>query len=135
MSLSNVDDEQEVRRLFNLMIESSCEAGKPNLEHYMHDDFTGTYSNYEADRRGFTDKEMLVTKWGSQNDQTMPGASASADIQRILVSGDTAVVFALITDKIPGPDGERILKSWVSDVWVKREDKWKWLSSYESLVK
>lgn len=125
------DDEQELLRLFQLMLDSAHEGGVANLQQYMHDDFLLTYSLYEQDKRGLLNKEQIIARWGSQ--QASEG-TATVSEQRILLAGDTAVIFALITDTFSDPT-KAVVRTWVSDVWVKHHSSWRWLASHESFLK
>lgn len=131
MLSQSVDDEQEVLRLFKLMIDSAHQAGAANLNHYIADDFLLTYSLYEQDKRGFWTKEQVVAKWGSQ--QPDDGIAIISD-QRLLLSGDTAIIFALVTDKFPDQTKQDV-RTWISDVWVKHNGEWRWLASHETFLK
>jgi|FLYN01.1.fsa_nt_gi ketosteroid isomerase-like protein len=125
-------DEQELLRLMQLMMDSAHVGGATTLNHYIHEDFLLTYSLYEQDKRGFMNKEQVIAKWGSQ--QPDSGTSIASE-QRVHLSGDTAVIFALITDKLRDQTGERTIRTWISDVWVKRNGEWQWFASHESFLK
>lgn len=127
-----MDDTKELLRLTQLMIASAHQEGVATLQRYMADEYLLTYSLYEQEKHGFMTKEQIIAKWGSQ----LPGSgTCEASEQRVLLSGDTAIVYGLITDKIPQPDGEKISRTWVSDTWVKRHGEWRWLASHESFLK
>jgi hypothetical protein len=132
MTVSHVDDEQELLRLMRLIMDSCHEDGVANLNRYIHDDFLISYYNYEQDKKGILTKEQIIGHWGKQKAES---GTAIASEQRVHLSGDTAVIFALITDTFHEPSGDRISKTWVSDVWVKRDGEWRWFASHETLLK
>jgi hypothetical protein len=131
MTTPTVDDEQELLRLVKLMFDSAHKGGVPILNHYIDDDFLSTYSLYEQDKRGFINKEQVIAKWGSQDKND---GKAVVSEQRLLISGDTAVYFALVTDKF-ADQTHKDIRTWISDVWVKRNGEWRWLASHEFYLK
>ncbi len=127
-------DEQELLRLQRLASEASQRADAATLNRIIADDFLMTYSRGKPDSYGkFLTKAQVLKKWGTPN----PDISSSFAIsdQRVHISGNTAVIFALITDKWRDKEGvEHTMDSWVSDVWVKRKGKWLLFSSHETLM-
>jgi hypothetical protein len=75
----------------------------------------------------------VLERWTS----TPPdGASSSAvSDQRVVVSGDTAVAFARITDTTVTKGAKETSQTWVSDVWARRSGRWQWLASHENRLR
>ena len=132
MTIPSADDEQELLRLVKLMFASAHRGGVATLKHYIDDEFLLTYSLYEQDKRGFMNKEQVIAKWGSQDEDD--GNTSVISEQRVLLSGDTAIFFGLVTDKF-SDQTKRDIRTWISDVWVKRNGEWRWLASHESFLK
>ena len=132
MTLAGTDEEQELMRLQKLVLEASDKGDKPTLERHLADDFVLTYSFAESGAYGFLNKAQAIAKWGTQN----PAAEATlVSEQQVHISGDTAIIFALIKDRFRDKSGVRVIQTWASDVWVKRNGEWRWFAAHETILK
>lgn len=126
-------DERELLRLQKLISEASERKDAATLNRYIADDFVLTISSCQPDSFGrYFDKAQVVARWTAASGAAT--ASSTVSDQRVEVFGDTAVIFARITDTVKDENGERTMRTWVSDVWVRRNGRWRWLASHENLL-
>jgi ketosteroid isomerase-like protein len=123
-------DREEVARLQRLMSAASEHGDRETLTRYIADDFVLSWSNGGPGSFGrFLSKPEVIDRWTSPSS----GASTSAvSDQRVVMSGDTAVAFARITDRTETKGAKETSQTWVSDVWVRRAGRWQWLASHEN---
>jgi len=132
MTLAGTGEEQELMRLQKVVLEASDQGDTTTLNRYIADDFILTYSLSEPGTHGFLNKAQAVAKWGTKN----PAAEATlVSEQRVHISGDTAIIFALIKDRFRDASGVHVIQTWASDVWVKRDGEWRWFAAHETILK
>lgn len=117
-----------------MVFDAVLRADRAPLEQVMLDEFLMTYTDGSIASIGkYATKEQLIARW-TNADNADPSAQTDLSQQRVLIAGDTAVVFGHIVDSWQEPDGEHKSETWVSDTWVRRAEGWRWLASHETFL-
>lgn len=119
-------DEKMTKKLLELT-EAISVASKNNdrtaLERLLAENFFMTL----PDGRSF-DRKWTIDFWTKPDENVTDESFEIADA-RTVVSGDTAIVIAIVTDKWRENGVEKVHRERVFDVWQRRKGKWRLLAS------
>lgn len=97
------------------------------------DDWTIAFQAAPGEALRFSDKGRAIARWTTAT----PGVEAlptQIAEPRALVSGDTGVVWARISDRWHDKDGDHQTETAVTDVFARRDGRWIWVASTEAVL-
>lgn len=129
-----MSDHEEIVRLTNSFFRAVEQQDADTLHHLIADDcvFTGSGGSVWGTHGKFGSKASAIARWSKPPPPEITEGGSSLSEERVTVSGDTAVLVGLITDRWVDDQGEHLIRSWVTDVWVRQEGKWRFFASHES---